>query len=156
MRNRKVVIINNDKKSLGNLEEILAAGGHDSIVVYDALVAVDVVVQRKPDVILMELKMPHKTGFEIADEINRVFETKKIPIIGMSVLYKDEFGFLLNFCGINGYVQKPFNPLDVIWAIENVTQKSDSLDEEKCLERADDDGFALVKDQRSEIPSLNH
>lgn len=136
MRNRKIVIIDNDKKSLGNLEEILVSGVYDRIVVCDARLAVDTVVQRRPDLIFLELKMPHKTGFEIADEINRVFETKKVPIIGMSELYKDEFGFLLKFCGIEGYLQKPFNRLDVLTQIEDVTVKNDKWVEERCLEWA--------------------
>ena len=123
MRNKEAVIINNDKESLGGLEEILAATGYDSVVVHDAFSAVDIVVQRKPDVILVELKMPRKNGFEIAEEINRVLETEKIPIIAMSKFFKDEFGFLLNLCGINRHLKKPFNALNVIWAIENLPEK---------------------------------
>ncbi|OGX05921.1 MAG: hypothetical protein A2Z88_02475 [Omnitrophica WOR_2 bacterium GWA2_47_8] len=120
MNNRKVVIINDDKQSLGDLEEILTATGHDPVVVNDALLAVDIVVQKKPDVILLELRMPRKSGFELADEINRVFETQRIPIIAMSSFFKEEFRFLLNLCGINRCLKKPFHPLDVIWAIEDV------------------------------------
>jgi DNA-binding response OmpR family regulator len=122
--NRKVVIINDDRKSLGDLEEILAARGHDSVVVNDALSAVDIVVQRKPDVILLELKMPRKNGFELADEINHVCEGERIPIIAMSAFSRDEFGFLLSLCGIRGYLKKPFNPLDAIWAIENAIEEA--------------------------------
>jgi two-component system response regulator AdeR len=124
VRNKNVVIINDDKESLGDLEEILALSGHDSVVVNDALLAVDAVVQNKPDVVLLELKMPHKNGFELADEINRIFHTKRIPIIAMSAFFKDEFRFLFELCGIRRYFKKPFNPLDVIWAIENATEEN--------------------------------
>lgn len=122
MANKKVVIINDDKESLGELEEILGASGYDSVVVNDALAAVDVVVQNKPDVILLELKMPRKNGFEIAGEINQALETRRIPIIAMSDFFKGEFGFLLELCGINRHVTKPIKPLDVLWAIDNVTE----------------------------------
>lgn len=124
MKNRRVVIVNDDQKSLGDLEEILVASGHELVVVNDALLAVDTVIQRDPDVILLELRMPRKNGFEIAYEINHVFETNKIPIIAMSSFFKDEFVSLLDLCGINRYLKKPFNPLDVIWAIENVIKES--------------------------------
>ncbi len=137
MGSRKIVIINDDKKSSGDIEGILAVSGHDPIVVNDAFLAVDTVVQKKPDVILLELKMPRKNGFELADEINRVFEPKKIPIIAMSTFFKDEFRFLFNLCGINRYIKKPFYPLDIIWAIESVTEESNELivnNEEKSLE----------------------
>jgi len=123
MKNREVVIINDDKKSIGDLEETLTAIGHDTIVVNDALLAVDIVVQRKPDVILLELNMPRKNGFELAKEINHAVEMKKIPIIAMSEFFKGEFRFLMDLCGISRYLKKPVNPLDVIWAIENVAEE---------------------------------
>jgi len=122
MKNKRIVIINEDKESLRDLEAILDASGYDSVVVNDALSAVDVVVQNKPDVVLLELKMPRKNGFEIAGEINHALEPGRIPIIAMSDFFKGEFGFLLELCGINRHVTKPLKPLDVLWAIDNVTE----------------------------------
>jgi DNA-binding response OmpR family regulator len=79
----------------------------------------------------MELKMPHKNGFALADAINRVFETKKIPIIAMSNLFEDEFKWLMDFCGIKRWIKKPFLPLDVIWAVENEIEE----DNQRGIER---------------------
>jgi len=119
MENRKVAIIDEDKKILRDLEEILAMSGYVPIVINDTFTAVDTIIQHKPDVILIELKMPHKNGFELTDAINRVFEAKRAPIIAMSSFFKDEFRWLLDACGIKRWIKKPFQPLDVIWAIEN-------------------------------------
>ena len=119
MQNRIVAIIDDNQDSLRELEIILKMAGYIPVLVNDVLVAVDAVINNKPDVILMELKMPHKNGFALADAINRVFGTKKIPIIAMSNIFKDEFKWLMDFCGIKRWIKKPFLPLDVIWAVEN-------------------------------------
>lgn len=119
MMNRKVAIIDHDEKFLEDIEEILSISGYNPFIIKDPLLAVNAAVQNKPDVILLELKMPNKNGFEIADSINRALGTKKIPIIAMSDFLKDEFGWLLNSCGIKKLLKKPFHPLDLIWAIEH-------------------------------------
>ena len=119
MQNRTVAIIDDDQDSLKELENILTMAGYKTILVNDILAAVDTVIDNKPDVILMELRMPHKNGFALVDAINRVFGTKKIPIIAMSNMFKDEFKWLMDFCGIKRWIKKPFLPLDVIWAVEN-------------------------------------
>jgi CheY-like chemotaxis protein len=119
MKSRKIAIIDEDKKILGELEEILAMGGYIPVPVVNPLAAVDTVIQNKPDVILMELKMPRKSGFELTHTINKVFETRRVPIIAMSESYRDDFRWLLDFCGIKRWIKKPFQPLDLIWAIEN-------------------------------------
>ena len=128
MGNRKIAIIDEDKEFIKELEEVLAACGHESVVVHDARVAIDTIVHKKPDLILLELVMPRKNGFELANEISRKFESRRIPIIAMSVLVRKEFNWLLDLCGINGYLRKPFHPLDVIWAIENAAVERSPLE----------------------------
>jgi len=119
MQNRKVAVIDHDKKSLRELEEILAGGGYTPILVNDADLAVDTVIQHKPDVILVELRMPNKNGFEVTHEINCVNDTREVPIIAISGPLRHEFKWLLDICGIKRCIKKPFLPLDVIWALEN-------------------------------------
>ena len=119
MQNKKVAIIDEDKEILGKLGEILSLSGYTPVPVIDPLLAIDSIIQNKPDVILLELKMPRRNGFVLTSTINRVFESNKVPIIAMSDTYKDEFRWLLNFCGIKRWIKKPFQPLNLIWAIEN-------------------------------------
>ena len=133
MQNRIVAIIDDNQDSLRELVKILNMAGYTPVLVVDVLGAVDAVVNNKPDVILMELKMPHKNGFALADAINRVFETKKIPIIAMSNIFKDEFKWLMDFCGIKRWIKKPFLPLDVIWAIESVIEEGNQRSMENQL-----------------------
>jgi len=133
MPNTKVTIIDDNQGSLRELEKILKMAGYTPVLVNDVLEALDTVVNNKPDVILMELKMTHKNGFALADAINRVFETKKIPIIAMSNIFKDEFKWLMDFCGIKRWIKKPFLPLDVIWAIESVIEEGNQRSMDKHL-----------------------
>ncbi len=125
MLNTKVAIIDDNQSSLRELKKILIMAGYTPVLVNDVWGAVDTVLNNKPDVILMELRMPHKNGFALADAINRVFGTKRIPIIAMSNIFKDEFKWLMDFCGIKRWIKKPFLPLDVIWAIESVMEEVD-------------------------------
>jgi len=134
MKSRKIAIIDEDKEMLGELNEILNMGGYSSILINDPLSALDTVFENKPDVVLMELRMPQKNGFELTHEINRVFETKRMPVIAMSENFKDEFRWLLELCGIKRCIKKPFNPLDIIWAIENEIEEDYQIGRTNRLE----------------------
>jgi len=119
MNNRKIAIIDKDIKSIGKLKEILSLCGYTPVPVIDSLLAVNTIIQSDLDLILMDLRIPQYRGFEITYTINRACETKKVPIIAMSDVYKDEFRGLLDFRGIKRWIKKPFQPLNLIWAIEN-------------------------------------
>ena len=62
---------------------------------------------------------------------------KKIPIIARSNIFKDEFKWLMDFCGIKRWIKKPFLPLDVIWAIESVMEEENQRSMEKRLAEED-------------------
>jgi len=119
MKNRKIAIIDKDIKSIGKLKEILSFCGYTPVPVIDSLLAVNTIIQSNLDLILMDLRIPRYRGFEITYTINRLCETKKVPIIAMSDVYKDEFRGLLDFRGIKRWIKKPFQPLNLIWEIEN-------------------------------------
>ena len=131
MQSRKVAVIDNDQKSLSEIEEFLLLSGYDPVLVSDPSLAVHTVLENKPDVILIELKMPRKNGLELTDSINRAFETKRVPVIAMSDFFKEEFSWLLDLCGIKRWLKKPFQPLDVIWAIENEVEESSLWEKER-------------------------
>lgn len=127
MRFQKITIIDEDKESLDYLEGVLSTTGYDPFVISNSHSLVEKAISSKPDVILMELNMKGMNGFELANKINHHVEENKIPIVGMSSFFKDEFGFLLNMCGIRQYIRKPFHPVDLIWAIENAIEQRFAL-----------------------------
>lgn len=118
MRNRKIVIIDDDKEFLDELREMLELSGYDLVAVDDARIALDVVNKTKPAVVLLDLKMPKKSGFQVANELRYFSESSGVPIIAMSAFYKDNYKLLLEICGIKKCLLKPFQPLDIIAEIE--------------------------------------
>ncbi len=118
MANKKVMIVDDDTEFLEELNETMSASGYEMISVNDSTTVVDIASRVKPDLIILDLKMPGKSGFQLAEEIRRLPELEKIPIIAMSAFFKEEYAFLLSIFGIKKCLKKPFNPLDVITAVE--------------------------------------
>jgi len=120
MANKRVMIVDDDKELLDELGEALALSGYDMVPVEGGSSALEMVSKVNPDVILLDLKMPGKSGFQLADEIRHVPEFSRIPIIAMTGFFKEGFGPLMEMCGIKKYLKKPFNPLNMIFEIESV------------------------------------
>lgn len=117
---RKIMIIDDDKEFLEELNETLTLSGYEAVVVNDATSALDVIIKTKPDVILLDLKMPKKSGFQVASELKYYSGIMNVPIIAMTGFFREEFVPLMTICGIKKYLKKPINPLDVIAQIEAV------------------------------------
>ena len=84
---------------------------------------IEVARRVKPKLILMDIKMPGKSGLEVAHEIQYLEDLSDIPIVIMSGVVREDRIPFMEVCGIKKYLRKPLNPLDIIWEIEDALKK---------------------------------
>jgi CheY-like chemotaxis protein len=120
MAGEKIMIVDDNKEFLEELKDMLVLGGYSVTAITDGATALRVARTIRPDVILLDLKMNKMNGFQVADRLKDYSETSVIPIIAMTAFFtKEEHSSLIRFCGMQKCLKKPFNPLDVIMAIES-------------------------------------
>ena len=111
----KVLIIDDDEALAQELAEVMRESGYDTGTVSDASSAIKTADEKRPDVILLDLKMPGKSGFQVADDLKHFSTTSDIPIIAMTGYYKERQhkSFMLSL-GIVDCVVKPFDPREIV------------------------------------------
>lgn len=80
--------------------------GHEVVHAVDGVHALELLNQEKPHVILLDLIMPRKTGFDVLEEIQRSEEWKFIPIIVLSNLSQTSDQEFCNTYGAHTYFVK--------------------------------------------------
>lgn len=105
-----IAIIDDETMNLELLGFIIGQMGHASLPIQDALSARQMLLEHIPDLILLDVQMPTKDGFELCRELKATDALKNIPIIFITGMDRPENkirGFELG--GVD-YVTKPFNP----------------------------------------------
>lgn len=77
--------------------------------------AINLVAQRKPDVVLMDIGLPDLSGIDATREIKRVYP--ETAIIALTIHESDEYFFKMLDAGASGYVPKRAAPEELITAI---------------------------------------
>jgi DNA-binding response OmpR family regulator len=117
MERKKVVIVDDDIEFLRELKEALNGDTFEVVVVEDPLSALRVVEEHRPHLVVLDLKMPKKTGFQIAQELQK----SGVPVIGMTGYFTEaEHSLLMNMCGIRHCLRKPFSPSEAMEKIEQM------------------------------------
>ena len=103
------------------VSETLQSRGYEVILESDGAKAVDQFTKEQPDVCVLDIMLPNKDGFTIADEIRD--KNEKVPIIFLSA--KSQTSDVVNGfrLGANDYIRKPFSIEELIVRIENVLKK---------------------------------
>ncbi len=100
------------------VKESLESRGFEVIMESDGGKAIDVFKKSQPDICILDVMLPNKDGFAIADEIRELNEN--IPIIFLTAKTQTEdvvMGFTL---GGNDYIRKPFSMEELIVRINNL------------------------------------
>jgi DNA-binding response OmpR family regulator len=118
MDKAKVLYVEDELFLAKIVSETLQSRGYDVILESDGGKAFDQFNKEKPDVCVLDIMLPNKDGFAIADQIRD--KDTQVPIIFLSA--KSQTNDVVNGfkTGANDYIRKPFSIEELIVRIENV------------------------------------
>lgn len=130
---KEVLIVDDDKAMVNLLATLLDTEGFETEKTQSAAQALEMVSEKHPDLILLDIMMPEMDGFKFLAMLRSNPDTKAIPVIILTVL-GDHENVLEGFRKeADEYVTKPFDPQKLVGLIKDVLKRS--LDE-RVEERA--------------------
>ena len=105
----QILVVDDQLENRLVLLNMLAPIGFDIVTAEDGEQAVYMAAQLHPDLILTDLVMPVKTGFEAVNEIRQIPEIKDIPIIAVSASFLDMDQNKSKIIGCQAFVSKPID-----------------------------------------------
>ena len=109
-----ILAVDDNPLNLRLLETTLGKDGYRVLLSKDGSQASEIAQEEKPDLILLDIKMPGEDGFEVIKNLKNDPATAAIPVIfltGVSEINAKLFGFEL---GAVDYITKPFHPREVL------------------------------------------
>ncbi|GAB4383377.1 MAG: response regulator transcription factor [Phycisphaerales bacterium] len=117
-----------------HLVELLAynirAAGYDVETALDGKRALDLAAKKCPDLVLLDLMMPHVPGITVAQRLREAEATRHVPIIMLTARTEDADQIRGLRAGADDYVTKPFSIELLMARIEAVLRRSARKDEQ--------------------------
>ncbi|MGL6313497.1 response regulator [Vibrio sp. WXL103] len=117
-----MILIVEDEPSLASIvSDYLAHSGLEAHIIADGANVINWVKQHSPELILLDLMLPHRDGLDIYRELREFSQT---PVI-MATAKVDEIDRLVGLeLGADDYVCKPYSPRELVARIKNVLRRS--------------------------------
>ena len=121
MANAKVLLVDDDKKTVDLARLYLEKDGYKVIVAYDGKQALASARQKKPDLIVLDVMLPELDGFDLC----RILRTEgdKVPIIMLTARTLDDDKLIALDLGADDYVTKPFSPRELVARVRAVLRR---------------------------------
>ncbi|MCX5725861.1 MAG: response regulator [Candidatus Saganbacteria bacterium] len=131
------ILVADDEANIRSLtSKLLTDSGYEVITAEDGAQALDKALSEKPDLVILDVKMPEKSGFEVCRAIRDNPETSDTSIIILSAL-GSEYDKITGFeGGADDYITKPFNAEELKMRIQAVIRRSLGVKRGKPGEKA--------------------
>lgn len=131
MKQFRILVVDDEERVLNFLRAKLGALGYSVLTASNGLEAVEQAQAQEPDLIVLDLIMPKMNGFETLKEV-RSFSS--VPVIILSAKGADVDKIKGLGLGADDYLQKPFNPDELVARIEAVRRRLQAADSRRTPE----------------------
>lgn len=124
LKNAKILIIDDKESNIDILEGFLGETGYVHFLsITDPRLALDIFSSFSPDLILLDLMMPHINGFEVMDQLKALIPSNSyLPILVLSADINPEAKLRALSGGAKDFLSKPFNLNEVLLRINNLLE----------------------------------
>jgi CheY-like chemotaxis protein len=105
-RQKTVVVADDSPKMLELAGLLLGEAGFKVLRAADGLEALEIIQERHPDLVVLDLLMPRMNGFEVLKKMQQDERIRDTPVVVISGLYKDDILKELNALGADDFVPK--------------------------------------------------
>ena len=114
MSSQRVLVVDDDKEVVRLLQAYLEQAGYGVLRAYDGETAVHLLRSSQPDLVLLDLMLPDRDGFDITRLVRSDPALAHIPIIMLTARVDDVDKIIGLELGADDYVTKPYNPREVL------------------------------------------
>ncbi|TXR51483.1 phosphate regulon transcriptional regulator PhoB [Reinekea thalattae] len=124
MSTRSILIVDDEAAIREVIAAALEMAGYHTIEAANGQDAHGLVVDQKPDLILLDWMMPHVSGVELARRLKRDPLTAEIPIIMLTAKGEEDHKIAGLEAGADDYITKPFSPRELVARLKAVLRRS--------------------------------
>ena len=116
----KVLIADDEQNILISLEFLMKREQFDVSIAVDGEEAVDRIRSEKPDLVLLDVMMPKKSGFEVCQEVKSDPSLASVKILMLTAKGRDTEVAKGLALGADGYMTKPFSTKELVEKVRSM------------------------------------
>ena len=121
---QRILVVDDDKQIVRVLKAYLEQEGFRVLTAYDGEMALHLIRSERPDLVVLDLMLPKRDGWDITRIMRADPTLAALPIIMLTARVEDTDKIVGLELGADDYVTKPFNPREVVARVRAVLRRA--------------------------------
>lgn len=120
----KILVVEDEAQITRTLRLYLEQAGYQVVIISDGAQAMPAFRHEKPDLVILDLHLPHVDGWEVCRQIRRETDT---PIIMLTARSEESDKLIGLELGADDYVTKPFSPRELVARVGAILKRAKTI-----------------------------
>ena len=122
MQKKKILVVDDERDIIRAVTIRLQTGGYEVVYAYDGAQGVFMAHKEKPDLIILDIRMPAGDGFTIAQRLKETAQTSHIPILFLTGSPERNAEQRAHELGCRFYIKKPYDSEELLDAVRRALE----------------------------------
>lgn len=122
-RAKTILLVDDDHAILKFVGLILENEGYRVVTARDGDEALETARDRRPDLVLLDIIMPRKNGYQVCRALKEDAALSRVPVLFLSAKSQPSDRFWARRVGGDGFLAKPFDPADLVREVNTLLQR---------------------------------
>ena len=109
----RILIADDEPNIVISLEYLMKREGYEVLIARDGQEALDTILRERPQLVLLDVMMPNKTGFEVCQQVRATESVKDTPILMLTAKGRETDVAKGLGVGATAYLSKPFSTKEI-------------------------------------------
>lgn len=120
----RILVVDDDRQLVRLVQSYLEQAAFQVVTAYDGETALRTIRTERPDLVILDLMLPDRDGWDIIRTVRASTETATLPIITLTARVDDSDKIVGLELGADDYMTKPFNPREVVARVRAVLRRT--------------------------------
>ena len=118
--NKKILVADDEPNIVISLEYLLKREGYTVLLARDGQQALDTIIRERPDLVLLDVMMPGKSGFEVCQAVRASEDLQGPKILMLTAKGRDTDVAKGTALGADDYMTKPFSTRELVEKVARI------------------------------------
>ncbi|HWG58119.1 MAG TPA: response regulator [Candidatus Acidoferrales bacterium] len=119
---KKILVVDDSEAEVRLIQSFLQQGGFQTVGISDPTKVEEMIEEERPNLILLDVVMPLRNGFQVCRDLKGQELYSKIPVVLVTSKSAPSDRYWGEQQGANGYVAKPFTPDELINTVKRLAE----------------------------------